>query len=185
MRMVECEYCELQVKAHEKYQHEDQCGSRTDVCEKCQQYVMLKKMKEHTEHLCGKPVNTAPPLQLPPDEWAFEGFHPAEGGGAGAHVGGAVEPAELDQSWVDALNACREEGQSVDSIVAQNLAHENRVFRPVKNDTPSKCVYVCVFVCVCVCVCIRMCVDVCVHACVRMRVCGYILCMYVCVHMLY
>ena len=185
MRMVECEYCELQVKAHEKYQHEDQCGSRTDICEKCQQYVMLKKMKEHKEHLCGKPVNTAPPLQLPPDEWEFEGFHPAEGGGAGAHVGGAVEPAELDQSWVDALNACREEGQSVDSIVAQNLAHENRVFRPVKNDTPSKCVYVCVCLCVYACVCIRMCVDVCVHACMRMRVCGYVMCMYVCVHMLY
>ena len=169
MRMIYCEYCELQFKAGEKYEHEDQCGSRTDICEKCQQYVMLKMMKEHKEHLCGKPVSTAPPLQLPPDEWAFEGFLPTERGGAGAHVGGVVEPAELDQSWMDALNACREEGQSVDSLVAQNLAHENHMFKPVKNDPPSKCV--CMDPCVCVCACVRACVCVCL--CVSVSQCCF------------
>ena len=163
MRMVDCQYCELQVKALDRYQHEDQCGSRTDVCEKCQQYVMLKKMKEHEENLCGKPAETTSPPHLPPDEWLLDEFHPAERGGAGAHVGGAVEPVGLDQSWMDALNACREDGQSVDSIVAQNLAHENHMFRqPLNTDAPSECLSVCVYLCVCVraCVCVCVCVSV-------------------------
>jgi len=105
---------------------------------------MLKMMKEHEEHLCGKPTNTTAPPKLPQDEWSFEGPNLAERegagtymGGASAYMGGAMESAGLDQSWMDALNACREEGQSVDSIIAQNLAQENHIPRPVEKNIPS------------------------------------------------
>ena len=164
MRDVECQYCELQIKAHEKLEHEDRCGSRTDVCEKCQQYVMLKMMKEHEEYYCGKPTNLRDP--------------PAEREEGGAYGGADVEAVGLDQSWMDAINACREEGQSVDSIVAQNLAQENHMYKPVVNDTSSECVYVRQCVCMCVCACVCVCVCVCVCACVCMCVC---VCVRVCV----
>ena len=154
MRDVECQYCELQIKAHDKLQHEDRCGSRTDVCEKCQQYVMLKMMKEHEEHYCGKPTNLRDSS--------------AEREGGGVYGGADGEPVGLDQSWMDAINACREEGQSVDSIVAQNLAQENHPYKPVVNDTPSEYY---VYVCQCVCVCVCACVCVCVRGCVCVRMC--------------
>ena len=177
MRDVECEYCELQVKAKDQYEHEDQCGSRTDVCEKCQQYVMLKMMKHHKEYSCGKPaVNRTP--RLSPDNSVERGGASVYGGGAGVNGGGGAEAAGLDQSWVDAINACNEDGQTVDVIVAQNLAHENHVLNPAVNNTASECVYVCVlrvflymYMCECVCVCVCACVYVCVCVCACVCVC--------------
>ena len=160
MRDVECEYCELQVKAKDKYEHENQCGSRTDVCEKCQQYVMLKMMKHHKEYSCGKATTNHTPRLSP--------VNSLERREAGVYGGGAAEPAGLDQSWVDAINACKEDGQTVDAIVAQNLAHENHVYNPAVNDTAGECVYVCVRVCVGVCAC----VCVCAYACVCVYTCG-------------
>ena len=49
-----CPYCQLEVKANEFDEHSDPCGSRTDVCDNCNQRVMLKFMEEHHRDYCGK-----------------------------------------------------------------------------------------------------------------------------------
>jgi len=171
MRMVDCEYCELQFKAMDLYQHQDSCGSRTDVCEKCQQYVMLKEMKSHLENMCisvvqpdgrgSHPTNVGEANNNNGGGATGYGSETVEYGATGfsrtaAYGGGAMEP-ELDQSWVNAIAACNDDGRSLSSILAENLAGSERQWPPVHN--PSFGIYyVCSVymharVCVCVCVC--------------------------------
>ena len=59
--MVECKYCELDVKHKEYGDHVDACGSRTDYCELCGQRVMLKDMDEHKMAKCAS-VRAESPL---------------------------------------------------------------------------------------------------------------------------
>ena len=54
-RMVICPYCQLEVKEMDLDEHSAPCGSRTDVCDKCLQRVMLRYMEEHHKKYCGKP----------------------------------------------------------------------------------------------------------------------------------
>ncbi|XP_065889678.1 TRAF-type zinc finger domain-containing protein 1-like isoform X2 [Dysidea avara] len=139
MRMVDCEYCELQFKAMELYQHKDHCGSRTDVCEKCQQYVMLKEMKSHLENMCATvvqpdgrgshPANPGEVNYIGGGAVGYGGGTTSDGttafGGTAGYGGEAIEP-DLDQSWVNAIAACNEDGHSLSSILAENLAGSER-----------------------------------------------------------
>ena len=53
--MICCKHCELEVKAIDFQEHIAACGSRTDVCDKCLQRVMLRDMESHQKHGCIKP----------------------------------------------------------------------------------------------------------------------------------
>ena len=53
--MIPCKHCELEVKAINFQEHIAACGSRTDVCDKCLQRVMLRDMESHQKHGCIKP----------------------------------------------------------------------------------------------------------------------------------
>ncbi|XP_071447740.1 TRAF-type zinc finger domain-containing protein 1-like isoform X2 [Hetaerina americana] len=49
MRRVNCSICELELPASEIGEHENYCGSRTERCDDCGEYVMLKYQKLHLE----------------------------------------------------------------------------------------------------------------------------------------
>ena len=51
---MECKFCELDIKSRDFEQHVDNCGSRTDFCDRCMQRVMLKDMEEHKTLKCGR-----------------------------------------------------------------------------------------------------------------------------------
>ena len=46
-RVLECQYCHLDCKAGELQQHEGYCGSRTEKCPDCSDFVMLKDWEAH------------------------------------------------------------------------------------------------------------------------------------------
>jgi len=160
MRMMDCEYCELQFKAMDLCEHQDSCGSRTDVCEKCQQYVMLKEMKSHLENMCisvvqpngrrSHPTNVGETNNNNGGGTTGYGGEATGFGETAAYGSGAMEP-ELDQSWVNAIAACNDDGRSLSSILAENLTRSERQWPPVHN--PSFGMHV-------VCVCMRMCAFV-------------------------
>ena len=52
LRKVECQFCDLEMSMQDFAQHENACGSRTDRCEKCGNYVMLREMTEHVSNGC-------------------------------------------------------------------------------------------------------------------------------------
>lgn len=41
-RIVQCQYCPLQMPYNEKFEHEKKCGTQTINCEKCHKYVQKK-----------------------------------------------------------------------------------------------------------------------------------------------
>jgi hypothetical protein len=47
LRLVECPFCHLPRPKRESAEHQEVCGSRTDVCEGCQQHVMLRNLEYH------------------------------------------------------------------------------------------------------------------------------------------
>ncbi|TSK49660.1 XIAP-associated factor 1 [Bagarius yarrelli] len=50
-RLQTCEYCELAVPSSDLKEHVVACGSRTERCQDCNQYIMLKDQLRHTK-LC-------------------------------------------------------------------------------------------------------------------------------------
>ena len=46
-RVIVCQYCELDCKARNIMEHEIYCGSRTEKCPECSDFVMLRDWKEH------------------------------------------------------------------------------------------------------------------------------------------
>ncbi|KAL9262294.1 TRAF-type zinc finger domain-containing protein [Drosera capensis] len=46
-RMVICEYCELPLPAIDLFEHQDFCGSRTEMCYLCRRYVRLRDRYAH------------------------------------------------------------------------------------------------------------------------------------------
>lgn len=51
-RKVVCEYCELELPFSEMKSHKDFCGSRTQLCEKCNKYVLHKDLEDHLNNDC-------------------------------------------------------------------------------------------------------------------------------------
>ena len=50
--LYECKFCFGSFPIKDKYEHEIFCGSKTEKCEKCGQYVILKKMELHNSAGC-------------------------------------------------------------------------------------------------------------------------------------
>ncbi|KAM3937824.1 TRAF-type zinc finger domain-containing protein 1 isoform 1-T2 [Leptodactylus fuscus] len=53
LRLVKCQFCELEVTFNTLGNHEDYCGARTEPCEKCGSSVMIKDLQDHPT-VCGK-----------------------------------------------------------------------------------------------------------------------------------
>ncbi|KAM4051111.1 TRAF-type zinc finger domain-containing protein 1 isoform 1-T1 [Anomaloglossus baeobatrachus] len=53
LRLVKCQFCELEVTFATLRNHEDYCGARTELCEKCGSSVMIKDLQDHPT-VCGK-----------------------------------------------------------------------------------------------------------------------------------
>lgn len=45
--MVQCRYCEIDLKFVSFFEHENACGSKTEKCEKCGNYIMLRAADTH------------------------------------------------------------------------------------------------------------------------------------------
>ena len=52
---MKCLYCELEYPKNELEAHTDYCGSRTEPCTKCGQYIRLKDLVRHDESNCTYP----------------------------------------------------------------------------------------------------------------------------------
>ena len=48
-RAVCCNYCNIETEASELAEHENYCGSRTERCEDCGEFVMLKYQQLHQD----------------------------------------------------------------------------------------------------------------------------------------
>lgn len=48
-RLVHCTFCEIQLSLNEIDEHESYCGSRTEKCSLCCQYIMIKDMLSHDQ----------------------------------------------------------------------------------------------------------------------------------------
>lgn len=66
-RMVNCVYCEGEIKLVDLVEHQTECGNRTDRCPSCNKYVKYCDMKQHIDTLCHYPqpsTNTQPQRSL-------------------------------------------------------------------------------------------------------------------------
>uniref|UniRef100_A0A7S1KQC0 C2H2-type domain-containing protein n=1 Tax=Percolomonas cosmopolitus TaxID=63605 RepID=A0A7S1KQC0_9EUKA len=54
MRVEYCQFCELPLKPSEKFDHEVACGSQTEMCVGCDQYVFLKERDAHRAVCSGR-----------------------------------------------------------------------------------------------------------------------------------
>ena len=137
---VECKFCELDIRRGSYPEHVEQCGSRTDYCELCNQRVMLKDMNEHKEMKCGH-IRAESPLQrsdlrgmgliVESSESESEGeyYHPH------SHDNEAPSPPppyehsyddsmQVDPYWLQTVaEACGED--NLDALLAQNVFFEN------------------------------------------------------------
>ena len=52
---MNCIYCELEFPKDKLDSHLDYCGSRTEPCPKCGQFIMLKQQTKHDESNCTYP----------------------------------------------------------------------------------------------------------------------------------
>lgn len=70
-----CYFCELEFSQDQLEDHLDFCGSRTEQCFKCKQYVMLKDQVQHENTNCTypapKPSNVATAQNNAPDPLLF------------------------------------------------------------------------------------------------------------------
>ncbi|RUS81422.1 hypothetical protein EGW08_010806 [Elysia chlorotica] len=64
-RPVPCEFCELSFPKNQFESHADFCGSRTECCPLCRQFVMLKDMLQHENSGCSYPPRKPSPPPQP------------------------------------------------------------------------------------------------------------------------
>ncbi|PNJ13147.1 XAF1 isoform 4 [Pongo abelii] len=48
-RPVECKFCELDMQLSKLELHESYCGSRTELCQGCGQFIMRRMLAQHTD----------------------------------------------------------------------------------------------------------------------------------------
>ena len=150
-RSIPCPFCQLPFKKRAYDEHKEGCGSRTDVCELCNQRVMLREMEAHKARNC----YTAKPdrRDLRPREAEVrkapaynEGRRNYDRSGmprVGSHLvftSGSVPPGpgdekeagpsvqgpstlQIDPSWMEGISKSGVEG-NLDSLVAQNIMME-------------------------------------------------------------
>ena len=45
--LIPCHYCDILLPREKMSKHQDFCGSRTELCEKCNRYVMMRDLQKH------------------------------------------------------------------------------------------------------------------------------------------
>lgn len=75
-RIVTCEFCEFPLPAIDLAEHQEVCGSRTELCHLCNRYIRLRERYNHDRHCEGVPDHSAGPSSniRPP-----QGEHPPRG----------------------------------------------------------------------------------------------------------
>ncbi|XP_069509517.1 XIAP-associated factor 1 isoform X2 [Ambystoma mexicanum] len=53
-RLITCKFCSLEVASCKFQEHDDSCGSRTELCPDCKKYIMLKDT--HHKYSCLSPA---------------------------------------------------------------------------------------------------------------------------------
>ena len=103
-----CCFCELDLSFDTLREHQDACGSRTESCPKCHQYVMLKDQCRHDDSNCAYPAPQSVTNQrtcideflMPLDDaafFAYIGFTPLKANTSD------WEPTGLNSSTLDHL----------------------------------------------------------------------------------
>ncbi|XP_068101943.1 TRAF-type zinc finger domain-containing protein 1 isoform X2 [Hyperolius riggenbachi] len=64
LRMIQCQFCELELAFNKFEEHEEYCGARTESCDKCGSSVMKKDLKDHPL-VCGKVKEPKKPARAP------------------------------------------------------------------------------------------------------------------------
>ena len=107
--MVICSYCKLEVKAFDLPEHSEACGSRTDVCDKCNQRVLLKYMEDHHDNYCGKaiPEPSSHRHRLLPAQDQLPAYHHLYPPG-GSHVALPSNPTRYEDQQVPEFNKATE-----------------------------------------------------------------------------
>ncbi|XP_053557676.1 TRAF-type zinc finger domain-containing protein 1 isoform X2 [Bombina bombina] len=77
LRLVKCQFCELELAFNKLGDHEDYCGARTERCAACGLSVMIKNLKDHPK-VCGKETEPKKPQQ----RQIFSNFTESSYGGA-------------------------------------------------------------------------------------------------------
>lgn len=128
-----CAFCELSVPANELGKHESYCGTRTEQCTKCQQYIMYKDRMTHEESNCrlperidSMPKADADPFGLPdysyfdhPDYWSdYRSF-------ANEVQRGDVERSRQERLMRD-FSECLDPGLGLDGFRARRNAEALR-----------------------------------------------------------
>ncbi|CAH2295929.1 Hypothetical predicted protein [Pelobates cultripes] len=62
LRLVKCQFCDLELAFNKLGDHEDYCGARTECCEKCGRSVMTKDLSNHPQ-VCGKQAEPKRPTK--------------------------------------------------------------------------------------------------------------------------
>ncbi|KAM4710480.1 TRAF-type zinc finger domain-containing protein 1 [Discoglossus pictus] len=62
LRLLKCQFCELELAFNKLGDHEDYCGARTERCETCGRSVMTKDLPDHPK-VCGKETEPKKPVQ--------------------------------------------------------------------------------------------------------------------------
>ncbi|XP_067910922.1 TRAF-type zinc finger domain-containing protein 1 isoform X2 [Heterodontus francisci] len=72
LRLIKCQYCELELAFNKSQEHADYCGSRTEPCVACGRNVLVKDLNMH--HItCGKDVEEKNNNRMKPrSEYYFE-----------------------------------------------------------------------------------------------------------------
>ncbi|XP_038615529.1 XIAP-associated factor 1 isoform X2 [Tachyglossus aculeatus] len=62
-RLVQCEFCEVDVPFSGLQEHKDQCGARTELCSDCHKYVLIRDQSRHKD-VCLNVKHQAPKKQV-------------------------------------------------------------------------------------------------------------------------
>ena len=104
-RPHQCAYCELEMPFSEINGHQDYCGTRTERCTRCSQYIMVKDQARHDDTNCAyptpKPKNT-PTSNLPDNAHLYD-----------------IEPPEYSSFALDELS------RMLDNDIPNNIAMGN------------------------------------------------------------
>lgn len=69
---MKCHYCEMEVAQSEFEAHSEYCGTRTEPCVKCGQFIMIKDQIKHEDSNCTYPT-PKPPNENPSDRITANG----------------------------------------------------------------------------------------------------------------
>ncbi len=102
-RPVKCDYCELELPYAKIAEHKDFCGSRTELCAKCNRYIQLKDLDVHTAMDCTYPEVQTQPKTKPLSHFNdhADGFDPA-----------ALSPEWQHRMWHDDVQSFFSQGNS-------------------------------------------------------------------------